>query len=120
MAATIFDGLLTTFDRPQLGPAGQLAEDIRKVWNPWDNWLLMRWGALGYVPAASAALPELTALTAPVAQGMEAPCSIHTHDTAAIKALGELDILAGLLSELLAQALEQVEALELEKAGSPV
>ena len=39
--------LLTTFDRPQLGPAGQLAEDIRKVWNPWDNWLLMRWGALG-------------------------------------------------------------------------
>lgn len=53
-------------------------------------------------------------------QGMEAPCSIHTHDTAAIKALGELDILAGLLGELLAQALEQVEALELEKAGSPV
>ena len=51
---------------------------------------------------------------------MEAPCSIHTHDTAAIKALGELDILAGLLGELLAQALEQVEALELEKAGSPV
>lgn len=65
--------LLTTFDRPQLGPAGQLAEDIRKIWNPWDNWLLMRWGALGYAPAASAALPELTALTAPVAQGMEAP-----------------------------------------------
>jgi len=65
--------LLTTFDRPQLGPAGQLAEDIEKVWNPWDNWLLMRWGALGYVPAADTALPELTALTAPVARGMEAP-----------------------------------------------
>jgi hypothetical protein len=65
--------LLTTFDRPPRGPAGQLAEEIRQVWNPWDNWLLMRWGALGYAPAASAALPELTALTAPVAQGMEAP-----------------------------------------------
>jgi hypothetical protein len=65
--------LLATFDRPQLGPAGQLAEDIRKAWNPWDNWLLMRWGALGYAPVASAALPELTALTAPVAQGMGAP-----------------------------------------------
>jgi Ca-activated chloride channel homolog len=65
--------LLTTFERSPLGPAGQLAADIRQVWNPWDNWLLMRWGALGYAPAASAALPELTALTAPVAQGMEAP-----------------------------------------------
>jgi Mg-chelatase subunit ChlD len=65
--------LLTTFDRPQLGPAGQLAEDFGKVWNPWDNWLLMRWGALGYVPATDAALPELNVLTAPAAQGMEAP-----------------------------------------------
>jgi Ca-activated chloride channel family protein len=65
--------LLTTFDRPQRGPAGQLAEDIGKVWNPWDNWLLMRWGALGYVPTADAVLPELNALTAPAAQGMEAP-----------------------------------------------
>ena len=65
--------LLTMFDQPQLGPAGQLAADIRTVWNPWDNWLLMRWGALGYVPAVDAALPELSALTAPSAQGMEAP-----------------------------------------------
>jgi hypothetical protein len=42
--------LLTTFDRPQLGPAGQLAEDFGKVWNPWDNWLLMRWGGAGVCP----------------------------------------------------------------------
>ena len=65
--------LLTTFDRPQLGPAGQLADDLEKGWNPWDNWLLMRWGALGYVPAADPALPELITLAAPAAQGMEAP-----------------------------------------------
>ena len=65
--------LLTTFDRPRPGPAGQLAEDLQQGWNPWDNWLLMRWGALGYVPASDAALPGFTALAAPTAQGMEAP-----------------------------------------------
>ena len=65
--------LLTTFDRPQLGPAGQLAADLHTVWDPWDNWLLKRWGALGYAPASGAPLPELTALSAPIAQGQEAP-----------------------------------------------
>lgn len=53
-------------------------------------------------------------------QGMEAPCSTHTHDTAALKALGEMDILAGLLGELLAQALEQVEALERVQVLEPL
>ncbi|GEM_PF-1241662 len=71
--------LLTTFDRPRLGPAGQLAADLRTAWNPWDNWLLKRWGALGYVPAGGAPLPELTALSAPVAQGREAPL-VRGHD----------------------------------------
>ena len=66
--------LLTTFDRPQPGPAGQLAEDIRTTaWNPWDNWLLTRWGALGYSPSAKTGLPSLSSLTAPAARGMEAP-----------------------------------------------
>ncbi len=65
--------MLTTFDRPRLGPAGQLAADLHTVWDPWDNWLLKRWGALGYAPAMGTSLPELTALSAPVAQGREAP-----------------------------------------------
>lgn len=65
--------MLTTFDRSPLGPAGQLAADIHTVWNPWDNWLLMRWGALGFAPAGGRVLPELTVLHAPVAQGLEAP-----------------------------------------------
>jgi len=65
--------LLTTFDRPRLGPAGQLAADLHTVWNPWDNWLLKRWGALGYAPSNGAPPPELTALSAPIAQGREAP-----------------------------------------------
>lgn len=65
--------MLTTFDRPRLGPAGQLAADWRTVWNPWDNWLLKRWGALGYAPVGGVPLPELTALSAPIAQGREAP-----------------------------------------------
>jgi len=65
--------MLTTFDRPQLGPAGQLAADLHTVWDPWDNWLWKRWGALGYAPVGGPPLPELTALSAPVAQGREAP-----------------------------------------------
>lgn len=65
--------LLTTFDRPSLGPAGQLAQDLGKAWNPWDNWLLARWGVLGYAPAAHEALPELAVWTPPAAQGMPAP-----------------------------------------------
>lgn len=65
--------MLTTFDRPKLGPAGQLAVDLHTAWNPWDNWLLKRWGALGYAPTSGTRLPELTAISAPVAQGREAP-----------------------------------------------
>lgn len=71
--------MLTTFDRPRLGPAGQLAADLHTVWNPWDNWLLKRWGALGYAPRSGTPLPELTALSAPIAQGREAPL-VHGYD----------------------------------------
>jgi len=66
--------MLTTFDQAKPGPAGELAESLRTAaWNPWDNWLLTRWGVQGYAPPSGLGVPELTALTAPAAQGMEAP-----------------------------------------------
>ena len=40
---------------------------------------------------------------------MAQPCSTTTHDEAALNALGELDALACLLGELLAQALQVLE-----------
>jgi len=65
--------LLQVVDTPVAGPAGQLFAEINDVWDPWDNWLLMRWGVLGYSHHEDNALPDLKTLVAPAAQGIEAP-----------------------------------------------
>jgi Ca-activated chloride channel family protein len=60
------------FDEMQLGPAGQLRAEVPEVWDPWDNWLFMRWGVLGYSQNEDASLPELTTVRSPLPQGLEA------------------------------------------------
>ncbi len=65
--------LLQVVDTPVAGPAGQLFAEINDAWNPWDNWLLMRWGVLGYSRHQDDALPDLKTLSAPTARGVEAP-----------------------------------------------
>lgn len=65
--------LLQVVDTPAAGPAGQLFAEINDAWDPWDDWMLMRWGVLGYSNHEDDKLPDLKTLVAPVAQGIEAP-----------------------------------------------
>jgi Ca-activated chloride channel family protein len=65
--------LLQVVDTPVPGPAGQLFSEINDAWDPWDDWLLMRWGVLGYSHHDDDALPDLKTLVAPAALGIEAP-----------------------------------------------
>jgi Ca-activated chloride channel family protein len=57
------------------GPAGVLAAEIPTVWNPWDNWLLMRWGVTGYARVDDRDTMNLTSIVPPDAGGLAAPLS---------------------------------------------
>jgi len=65
--------LIRTMETPAPGPAGELFREIGNVWRPSDNWLLLRWGVLGYASDGSEILPDLKTPTVPVARGLEAP-----------------------------------------------
>lgn len=57
------------------GAAGQLAVEIPAVWDPWDNWLLMRWGVTGYARAEQVLETDLTSMAPPVSAGLAASLS---------------------------------------------
>lgn len=65
--------LIRTMGTPTPGPAGELFEEIGKVWRPWDNWMLLHWGVLGYSNSETDVLPDLKTPSAPIARGLEAP-----------------------------------------------
>ena len=65
--------MVALMDRVKPGPAGQLAAEIQNVWDPSDNWLLMRWGVAGYSRVAENIAPDLSAVRAPSASGFAAP-----------------------------------------------
>jgi Ca-activated chloride channel family protein len=64
--------LLPIIDRVTPGPAGQLLAEIPHVWRPQDNWVLLKWGILGYTQRPEDWLPELTAIESLVPHGAEA------------------------------------------------
>ncbi|MCY2995372.1 MAG: DUF3520 domain-containing protein [Planctomycetota bacterium] len=53
------------------GPAGRLFTEIPVQWDPWSNWLLKRWGVLGFAHRESQPLPELKTLPMLAARGLE-------------------------------------------------
>ncbi len=65
--------VIQTIGEPTLGPAGELFEEIGTIWRPWDNWMLLRWGVLGYSNTESEVLPDLETPLAPISHGLEAP-----------------------------------------------
>lgn len=65
--------LIRTIDSLEPGPVGELFEEMGNVWRPSDNWLLLRWGVLGYSSHETELLPDLKTPTVPIARGIEAP-----------------------------------------------
>jgi Ca-activated chloride channel family protein len=59
------------------GPAGQLLAEIPHQWDPWDNWLVMRWGLLGYGHRDDRPPVQMQTMSPPLASGMEAPLTRH-------------------------------------------
>ncbi|MBC8874984.1 MAG: DUF3520 domain-containing protein [Planctomycetes bacterium] len=65
--------LIQTIQSLDPGPAGELFQEIGTVWRPTDNWLLLRWGVLGYSYHETEVLPDLRTTTVPMARGIKAP-----------------------------------------------
>jgi hypothetical protein len=57
------------------GPAGQLAAEIPGLWDPWDNWLLTRWGVAGYAREEQMLDTDLIGMTPPASVGLAASLS---------------------------------------------
>jgi Ca-activated chloride channel family protein len=65
--------LLPVVDRLALGPAGILASEWGRRWDPTHNWLLARWSVLGYSQPEATSLAPLDMIPLPVAAGLELP-----------------------------------------------
>ncbi len=65
--------LLPVVDRLTLGPAGVLASELGRSWNPTHNWLLTRWNVLGFSQPEETSLAALALIPAPTATGWELP-----------------------------------------------
>ncbi len=57
------------------GPAGQLAAEIPTVWDPWDNWLLTRWGVTGFARTERVLDSDLISMAPPTSAGLAASLS---------------------------------------------
>ncbi len=77
--------LIPIADRVSPGPAGRLAMELGRNldggdwdeggadggWNPWQNWMLLRWAVLGYAPEDRYVLPQLASVPSGLPHGSE-------------------------------------------------
>lgn len=64
--------MMHLIQKPVTGPASELIREMHNEWQPWDNWMRMRWSVLGYADTQAPLVPDMESFHVPLARGVEA------------------------------------------------